>query len=196
MKKSLRACLLILSFSFFLSGEVAAKTPSISFQHERNGTVFLLRNDQPQPGPLAGVPAVITRGEEAGLIDVEPHPNFKENGLVYFSYIVDENGLRLRVSRHKFSGAGFSEPDIIFPGLSGPVEAKDFGGEMKFGNDGKLYLSVGARLDRARAEDKSDPHGKTLRLNDDGSVPRDNPFIGDGGVRSDIFSFSSSEVIQ
>jgi glucose/arabinose dehydrogenase len=81
-----------------------------------------------------------------------------------------------------------SAVEDIFVANTRSQSAVNFGGRMVFGRDGRLYLAVGERQEQARAQDPQDHGGKVLRLNDDGSVPADNPFVGEPTFLPEIFS--------
>ncbi|MGA0611130.1 PQQ-dependent sugar dehydrogenase [Caldimonas sp. KR1-144] len=122
--------------------------------------------------------AVDSTGER-GLIGVAVHPQFAANGYVYVYYTSTEGGTHNRISRFTANGdvaAGGETVLVDLPALSSATNHN--GGGMHFGPDGKLYVGVGENANGARAQDLSDPLGKLLRFNDDGSIPSDNPFYG------------------
>ncbi|HEX3138536.1 MAG TPA: PQQ-dependent sugar dehydrogenase [Rhizobacter sp.] len=124
--------------------------------------------------------AVDSAGER-GLLGVALHPAFASNGYVYLYYTTAENGVHNRISRFTANPAN---PNIVsvgselriadLPNLSSATNHN--GGAMHFGNDGKLYVAVGDNADSTKPQNLSDPFGKMLRFNDDGSIPSDNPF--------------------
>jgi glucose/arabinose dehydrogenase len=123
-------------------------------------------------------------------MDVALHPDFARSGRIYLSYTVGEKGrLMTRVSRHRLTEEGLGEEVVVFPGFPGSAKGKHFGCRLAFGRDGKLYLTLGERGEGHRAQDLLDLNGKTLRLNDDGTVPADNPFVGRPDARPEIFSY-------
>lgn len=157
---------------------------------ERPGRLRIIRNGQLDPQPIAGVPAVDVRGE-GGLMDLALHPQFAENQWLYLAYTIrgDAGDLRTQVSRFRLTEAGLTEPLIIFPGAPGASGATHFGSRLAFGSDDKLYITLGERADPERAQDLQNLNGKTLRLNDDGSVPPDNPYTNRSDARPEIFSY-------
>lgn len=157
---------------------------------ERPGRLRVIRNGRLEPQPIAGVPAVVEQGE-GGLMDIALHPQFEQNQWIYLSYTVrgDAGDLRTRVSRFRLTDAGLTESKVIFPGVAGPAGATHFGSRLAFGPDGKLYITLGERANPSRAQDLRDPSGKTLRLNDDGSIPTDNPYVNRSDARPEIFSY-------
>ena len=143
---------------------------------ERPGRLRVVRDGVLDPHALAGVPEVRTDGN-GGLMDVALHPNFSENGLVYLTYTKPvENGWgapALAVGRLE-AGALTEVRDLVvteaYEGNSG------LNGRVAFGRDGKVYMSTGGRVGDA-AQDPMSLRGKVLRLEDDGTVPADNPFV-------------------
>lgn len=153
---------------------------------ERPGRLRMIRDGVLDPHPIAGVPEVRTDGN-GGLMDVAIHPDFSANGLVYLTYTKPvENGWgapALAVGRLE-SGALTGVRDLVvteaFEGNSG------LNGRVAFGRDGKVYMSTGGRVGDA-AQDPMSLRGKVLRLEDDGSVPPDNPFV-NRGYRPEIYT--------
>jgi glucose/arabinose dehydrogenase len=157
---------------------------------ERPGRVRIIRGGQLDPRPVAGVPAIVATGE-GGLMDLALHPEFAENQWLYLAYTTrgDAGDLRTQVSRFRFTETGLADPLVIFPGAPGASGSTHFGSRLAFGQDGKLYITLGERADPRRAQNLQDLNGKTLRLNDDGSVPPDNPYANRTDARPEIFSY-------
>ena len=166
------------------------------------GTLRMVRDGVLDPEPVAGVPEVFTGGL-AGLMDVALHPDFDENRLVYLSYTRplpdDDPGARsaeggrtatVALVRGRLDGMALRDVEDVF--VAEPFGGSTAGARMGFAPDGSLYLTVGGafRTDPAesRAQDPGSHAGKVLRLNDDGSVPDDNPFVGREGYLPEIFS--------
>lgn len=145
-------------------------------------------------GNVSGVPQV-AYGGQGGLGDIVLHPNFAQNGLVYLSYAEagKHNTRGAAVARAKLTfdqngGGGLSDARVIWrqvPKVSGEGH---YGHRIAFGSDGHLWISSGERQHFDPAQDMQANLGKVLRLNDDGSVPADNPFAGKGGVTAQIWS--------
>ena len=132
-------------------------------------------------GTLLAAPFVqltVDSGGERGLIGVALHPDFATNGYVYVYYTSTENGAHNRISRFTANGdvalAGSEAKLIDMPALSSATNHN--GGALHFGADGKLYVGVGDNANSAHAQDRNSVFGKLLRVNDDGSIPSDNPF--------------------
>ena len=152
---------------------------------ERPGRVRLIENGKLKAEPIFTVPDVEPSGE-SGLMDVSIHPNFNENKFVYLAYAYDNDGKRVKIVRYKFDGATLIEPQTIIENL--PAATYHAGTRARFGPDGKLYVTVGDATDREIAQKTDSLGGKTLRLNDDGSVPADNPFVNNKNYRPEIWT--------
>jgi glucose/arabinose dehydrogenase len=161
---------------------------------ERPGRLRIVRNGAVLPGPVAGVPEVFAQGQ-GGLLDVVAHPDFSSNRLVYLSYSkpVGE-GSTTAVIRGRFEGDRLTDVEEIFEADS--QGRGHYGSRLAFDADGYLYVTVGDRqapprgeLESHPAQDISNHHGTVSRLYDDGRVPEDNPFVGQPGVRPEIWSY-------
>jgi aldose sugar dehydrogenase len=158
---------------------------------ERAGRLRILRDGKLDPRPVAGTPAVAaTLGIATGFMDVTLHPDFRNNGLVYFAYHKPRGDLGSNaIFRGKWNGKAIVDGRDIF--LSDDVDT--FYSRMQFGADGKLYVSIGGPAlgtdaSMMRAQKPDDYGGKTLRLNDDGTAPRDNPFFGRKDANPEVFT--------
>jgi glucose/arabinose dehydrogenase len=159
---------------------------------ERSGRLRIIRNGVLDPTPIAGVPQVRAQ-RFGGLMDLALHPKFAENRLVYFTYSKPgENGMgATALGRGRLEGSALTDVRDLF--IAQPYW-NGTGGQASrivFAPDGKLFMTTGASLPPARAVDAQDPNthrGKVLRLNDDGTAPRDNPFAGRPGYRPEIYS--------
>lgn len=156
---------------------------------ERPGRLRVVRDGRLEPEPVAGVPAVHARGQ-GGLLDVLLHPEHASNRLVYLSYSKPgPQGATTAVIRGRLEGSRITDVEEILEARAWGGGRVHFGSRMVFDRDGYLYITVGERGERDRAQDLSRHNGKTLRLHDDGSVPRDNPFVGEEGVLPEIFAY-------
>ena len=157
------------------------------FVAERKGTIRVVKNGTLQDEPLAIVQDAVETGE-GGLMGMVLHPDFEENHWIYVAFTHRQgNGYGVRVERYRESATGLGDKTVIIDGIEGG-RVHD-GTELGFGPDGKLYITTGEVGRKQLAQVMSSLNGKTLRLNDDGSVPDDNPFVGKPGVRPEIWTY-------
>lgn len=153
---------------------------------ERPGRVRIIEGGKLRPEPVFIVPDV-EPSSESGLMDISLHPDFAKNGFIYLAYAYNKEGKRVKVMRYKYAGGKFTEPKPIIEDVPGaPNHA---GMRCRFGPDGKLYVTTGDSTDWNLAHKLDSLAGKTLRLNDDGTVPPDNPFVKTAGARPEIWSY-------
>ena len=156
---------------------------------ERPGRLRLVSKTGEVSKPLTGVPEVFAKGQ-GGLLDVALDPDFASNRLVYLSYSEPgEGGAGTAVARGKFADGGLENLEVIFrqePKVGGE---NHFGSRLAFAPDGKLFITLGERFTFTLAQDLSNDLGKIVRINPDGSVPDDNPFVGQKGARPEIWSY-------
>ncbi|MCI0557588.1 MAG: PQQ-dependent sugar dehydrogenase [Nitrososphaera sp.] len=143
---------------------------------ERPGRLQVLKAGATQPTLIADLDQVRHRGE-GGLMGLALHPEFESNGLLYVSYTFEDGGdIANRVVRYRLRNGALSDFKGIGPVL--PGSSVHNGCRIKFGPDGKLYVTAGDAANRTIAQDRNSLGGKILRMNDDGSVPTDNPAAG------------------
>lgn len=146
---------------------------------ERDGRLSRIAKDTGKKQIIQNLPPVISYGQ-GGLLEVLPHPDFAGNGLIYLSHSIPVGDkVTLAVTTAKLEGAELTELREIFRLPKPSSSGVHFGSRMVFDNEGFLYVSIGERGDRPRAQDKSDPAGGIIRLNGDGTIPESNPFYGD-----------------
>lgn len=152
---------------------------------ERPGRVRIIEKGKLRAEPVFVVPDVEPSGE-SGLMDISLHPGFATNSFIYLAYAYNSDGKMVKVVRYKYADGKLTEPTPIIEKIPGaPNHA---GTRCRFGPDGKLYVTTGDSTDWNLGQDNNSLAGKTLRLNDDGSVPKDNPFVGRKGYRPEIWT--------
>lgn len=163
---------------------------------QRTGELRIVRDGELLPDAVEGVPEtrVINQG---GLQEIALHPDFENNRIVYVSYS-KPNGSRgtTALIRARLEDDRLNDVEEIFEADAWNERGGHFGAKIAFDEDGYLFMSVGDRqspptgnLERHPAQDLSTHFGTIVRLMDDGSVPRDNPFVGDPNVRPEIWSY-------
>jgi len=159
---------------------------------ERSGRIQVIRNQQLAPYPV-DLPDLAVQGQ-GGLMDAAPHPNYQQNRWVYISYTAATQGrMHTRVARYRDAGTGLVLDRVIFD--ADPMDStKHFGGRIGFGGDRKLYITLGERGNWDLAQDLGNVNGKVLRLNDDGTIPPDNPFSNRTNARREIFSYGNRNI--
>ncbi|MDA1075846.1 MAG: PQQ-dependent sugar dehydrogenase [Proteobacteria bacterium] len=157
---------------------------------EQVGALRYIASDGTVSEPIAGVPDVHYRSQ-GGLFDVLLHPEFARNQILYLSYAALPAGANAtEVMRARWTDDGLVEKRVIFrvaPDKPTPVH---YGGRMRFLADGTILLTTGDGFDfRESAQNTSSLLGKTVRFNDDGSIPEDNPFVNDPSAHPAVYSF-------
>lgn len=157
---------------------------------ERDGQLLSFKDGKTTE--VQGVPAVKARGQ-GGMLDVEIHPNFKENNYIYLSYSKPEDDgdkATTAVMRATFKDNQLSNQKVIFEALPYWSTRHHYGSRLEFDNDGYLFVTVGDRGKRDVNPQSLDNHcGKVHRIYDDGSIPKDNPFFNESGAKKSIYSY-------
>ncbi len=163
---------------------------------ERPGRLRIVDRAGRLSEPLGGVPRVLARGQ-GGLLDVALDPRFAENRLVYLSYSEpgDDGAAGTAVARGRLGDRALENVEVIYrqqPKVPGGIH---FGSRLVFARDGTLFVTQGDRGNyREQAQDLASLMGKVARINADGGVPRDNPFVGRPGARPEIWSYGHRNV--
>lgn len=161
---------------------------------EKSGKLRVIENGKLLPQAIANVPKVVDRGQ-GGLLDVVLHPQYAENGWLYLSYSdKGEGGVGAEVLRAKLAGNKLVETQVIFrqaPKVSG---GNHFGSRIVFDREGYLYITMGDRGEQDRAQQIGQHVGKIVRINDDGTVPKENPFAGNSDALPEIYSYGHRNV--
>lgn len=174
---------------------------------ERSGALRIVENGNLLEASVIGIPEVHV-GQDAGLFDIAVHPNYQQTGWIYISYaealpghstVVTSDGVppvrapsMTVVARGKLSADNeWIEMEVLYraPAELYSSNGSHYGSRFVFDNAGYLYYSIGDRGDMATAQDLGSPLGKIHRINDDGSVPADNPFVNEEGAIPTIWSY-------
>lgn len=154
---------------------------------ERAGRVRVYRNNKLLPKPALTITDVILQNK-TGLLGMRLHPEFVQNKWIYIaSNYTDNNQVRVRVARYEFRNDSLVNPLIIIKDI--PGNRNHTGCRLVFGPDKKLYITTGDADQPFLAQDLKALNGKILRVNDDGSIPTDNPFAKNDTARKEIWSY-------
>lgn len=171
---------------------------------ERPGRVRRLQNDTLDPNPIPGVPGVLA-ANQGGLMDISIHPQFEENQWVYFTYAEGSTSAnQTRVARARFDGTQLSDWTVIFTVNRTKSGGQHFGSRITWLPDDTMLVSIGdggnppialeGELIRNQAQQLDSHLGKVIRLNDDGSVPADNPFVDTPGAAPAVWSYGHRNI--
>lgn len=171
---------------------------------ERPGRLRIVRNGVLEPTPITGVPEVLAVNQ-GGLLDVSIHPNFAQNQLIYLTYAHgNQQASRTRVARARFDGKALQDVRVIFEVNRAKPGGQHFGSRILWLPDRTMLISIGdggnppvqldGELIRQQAQNLQSHLGKIVRLNDDGSIPKDNPFVGNANVNPAIWSYGHRNI--
>jgi glucose/arabinose dehydrogenase len=158
---------------------------------ERWGELKLVTPGTGEQLVISGTPPRPTL-DHAGLMDVILDPDYPANRTIYLTYAHgDRQGATVRVLKAQLNleARALENARIIYESGPPPPNLEEFGGRMVIDRHGFLFVTLGDRYDRRRAQDRSDAHGSVIRLNRDGSIPADNPFVGMEGIRPEIWTY-------
>jgi glucose/arabinose dehydrogenase len=168
---------------------------------EKAGRLHIVGKDGTLSEPVAGLPPVDARGQ-GGLLDIALDPAYAKNGLIYWSYSEPQtdgtNNTAVARGRLATDGAPRIENvQVIYHQVPSLRSTMHFGSRLVFGRDGTLYVTQGDRSvtpGRMQAQNLDSLIGKIVRINADGSIPKDNPFVGKDGVRPEIWSYGHRNI--
>lgn len=171
---------------------------------ERPGRLRIVRNGKLQQTPISGLPEIFARGQ-GGLMEISLHPKFAENNLIYLTYShgnAQQN--RTRLARAKFNGKALTDLKVIFEVSPTKSGTQHFGSRIIWLPDNTMLLAIGdggnpplkidGELSRKQAQKLNSHLGKIVRLNDDGSIPKDNPFIQTKNANPAIWSYGHRNI--
>lgn len=135
----------------------------------------------------------ITEHGQGGLMDIELHPNYAQNGWLYLSYATnsgDGKGVNTAILRAKIKNGSLISKQVLYKATPNSTAGQHFGSRLEFDNEGYLYFSIGDRGNRDQnPQNITRDCGKIYRINDDGSIPSDNPFINSPNAKQAIYSY-------
>lgn len=168
---------------------------------EKPGRLRMVRDGQLLPEAIPGTPEVLYKGQ-GGLFEVVPHPDFNENQWVYLTFAKPnanevDDGSTTAIARGRLQDGRLTNVVELFAAQASGFG--HYGGKLVFDGEGHMFLTLGDRQDFSfgdrealmahSAQDRSNHKGVIVRLNDDGTVPDDNPFVGVDGVLPEIWSY-------
>lgn len=171
---------------------------------ERPGRLRIVSNGVLDPNSITGIPEVLAIGQ-GGLMDVSIHPRFTENRFVYLTYSHGtENANRTRVARATFDGKALTNLRVIFEVSQSKSGGQHFGSRILWLPDGTMLVAIGdggnppiqlaGDLIRKQAQNLRSDLGKIVRLNDDGSIPQDNPFVNNANAEPAVWSYGHRNI--
>lgn len=141
---------------------------------------------------ISGLPKIYAQGQ-GGLLDIRLHPNYSDNGWIYIAYSSPEgegDGANTAIMRAKLQNNTLVDSEVLYKATPNTTRGQHYGSRIAFDGEGYLYFSVGDRGNRTvTPQDLSIDGGKIYRLNDDGSIPADNPFIGNDKALDAVYSY-------
>ncbi|NRD22771.1 PQQ-dependent sugar dehydrogenase [Winogradskyella litoriviva] len=141
---------------------------------------------------ISGVPDIYLRGQ-GGLLDIVLHPNYKENGWIYFSYASSDDkssGGNTTIARAKLKDNNLIDLEVLYKAMPDTSKGQHFGSRLVFDENNYLYFTIGDRGNRdENPQDITRDCGKVYRINDDGTIPEDNPFINETNAKTAIYSY-------
>ncbi|MDX1672347.1 MAG: PQQ-dependent sugar dehydrogenase [Balneolaceae bacterium] len=158
---------------------------------ERSGTLHRFSNGS-LSDPIEGLPEIDAFGQ-GGLMDLQLHPDYEQNGWIYISYSSPEgpgSGANTAIIRARLDGNRLIDQQILYKAEPNSRRGQHFGGRMEFDREGYLYFSIGDRGNReVNPQDITRDNGKIYRLHDDGRIPKDNPFVDNPEAVKAIYSY-------
>ncbi len=154
---------------------------------ERPGRINLV--DNRSIAELDGLPEIHATGQ-GGLLDVAIHPDYEENGWIYFTWSASDDGnTGTSLSRARLGDGALTDLEMLYTEEPNKSPGRHYGSRIAFPGDGTVVITIGDRGRRSPAQNLNDPAGSTIRLNDDGTIPDDNPFVDRDDVLPEIYSY-------
>ena len=161
---------------------------------ERAGRLRVAEDGRLASAPVTGLPDVAQQGQ-GGLMDVLLHPDFAQNRIVFLSFTArGDGGYGTELARARFLDDHLEDVEIIFRALPKSRGGRHFGSRLAMLADGTLLITLGDRGHRPNGQNLGSHPGSIIRINEDGTVPADNPFVSLDGVRPEIYTFGNRNV--
>ena len=159
---------------------------------EKSGILYQVKNGTKTE--VKNMPKVYNRGQ-GGLLDIALHPDYAKNGWIYMTYASGEGegeGGNTKLIRAKLQEGSLTQMESLYKATPNTTKGQHFGSRIVFDNERFLYFSIGERgNNKENPQDITRDCGKIYRLNDDGSIPKDNPFVGQAGAKEAIYTFGN-----
>ena len=155
---------------------------------EKNGELIHFKNGR--KNVVTGLPKIKVQGQ-GGLLDVELHPDYKNNGWIYITYASgNSKGANTTLMRTRIHNNRLVNQEVLYKATPNTRRGQHFGSRITFDKEGYVYFSVGDRGNRdVNPQDITKDGGKIYRLHDDGEIPKDNPFVGKENAKEAVYSF-------
>lgn len=162
---------------------------------ERAGRLRVIENGRLRSEAVSGLPELVVSGQ-GGLLDVLLHPDFADNRTLFLSYAHEENGagMTTRVAKARFDGEQLQNVEVIFEALPRGSTTRHFAGRMEFDSEGNLYVAVGDRGEKDRAQQTDDDAGGVHRITVNGEPAPGNPFLGDDSANDTFYTYGNRNI--
>ncbi len=161
---------------------------------EKSGRLRRVSNDKLLPDEIKGLPEIRDKGQ-GGLLDLAIDPGFEKNQTIYFSYSAPgKSGIGTDVSKARLVGNKLVDRKTIFKLSPKTNGGYHFGSRLLFGKNGTLFITLGDRGEMERSQDLSDHAGSLIRINLDGSIPEDNPFVKNKQAKPEIYTYGNRNI--
>lgn len=162
---------------------------------ERPGRIQLVEDGEKTE--ISGVPGDLKAGNQGGMLDIVPHPEYADNGWIYMTYSreADDGKTVPALIRAQLEGNALADVEHLFESNTATDPGRHYGSRILFLEDGSLLMTIGDRgAYPPRSQDTEDHSGTVVRLNADGSVPEDNPFVDEDGYLPEIYSYGHRNI--
>ena len=161
---------------------------------ERPGRIQLIENGEKTE--VSGLPEDLYAVSQGGMLDMVPHPEYDDNGWIYMTYSRGDSEATVpALMRARLDGHSLVDVENIFESNTYTEPGRHYGSRILFLEDGTLLMTIGDRgAEPPRAQDTEDHSGSIVRLNDDGSVPEDNPFVNEEGYAPEIYTYGHRNI--